>query len=107
VDTEIGGGLNFNRPKFTNMVDRIIQGEIACLVIAHKDRLARFSYDLVAHLCKTHSCKLLVLNTEFLSPEQEMVQDLLTIVRCFSSRLYGLRNYRKALKQALDHDKST
>jgi predicted site-specific integrase-resolvase len=30
-----------------------------------------------------------------------MVEDLMTIVHCFSSRLYGLRNYKKALKDAL------
>ena len=44
---------------------------------------------------------MLVLNTEQISPEQEMVQDLMAIPQCFSSRLYGLRNYRKALKAAL------
>jgi predicted site-specific integrase-resolvase len=30
-----------------------------------------------------------------------MVQDLMTIVHCFSSRLYGLRNYRRRLDEAL------
>ena len=30
-----------------------------------------------------------------------MVQDLMAITHCFSARLYGLRNYRKALKEAL------
>jgi putative resolvase len=103
---EIGGGLNFTRPKFLKLVDAIIAGEIATLVIAHKDRLARFGYELLMHLCDTHHCTLLVLNQETLSPEQEMIQDLLAIVHCFSSRLYGLRNYRKALKDALAHDPS-
>jgi putative resolvase len=46
-----------------------------------------------------------VMNTEQLSPEQELVQDLLTITHCFSSRLYGLRNYRKALEKALKDEK--
>ena len=43
------------------------------------------------------------MNTESLSPETEMVQDLMAIVHGFSSRLYGLRNYRKTLKEALAH----
>lgn len=34
-----------------------------------------------------------------------MVQDLMTIVHCFSSRLYGLRKYKKKLKEALGGDK--
>lgn len=45
-----------------------------------------------------------MLNQERLSPEQEMVQDMMTIVHCFSSRLYGLRNYRKQLNAALSKD---
>jgi putative resolvase len=102
--SEIGGGLNFQRPKFTDLVDRVIRGEIATLVIAHKDRLARFGYDLLVHLCQTQECRLIVLNTESLSPEQEMVQDLLTITDYFSARLSGLRNYRQAVRQALHND---
>jgi predicted site-specific integrase-resolvase len=104
--SEIGGGLNFKRPKFTVLVDRVIRGNIAMLVIAHKDRLARFGFDLLVHLCQTHECQIVVLNTESLSPEQEMVQDLMTITHCFSARLYGLRNYRKAVQKALKDDQS-
>jgi len=98
---EIGGGLNFKRPKFLAMIARIDADEVGTLAIAHSDRLARFGFDLIQHLCALHQCELLVLNTEKLSPEQEMVQDLMAITHCFSSRLYGLRNYRKALKAAL------
>ncbi|TMD63183.1 MAG: IS607 family transposase [Chloroflexi bacterium] len=103
---EIGGGLNFERKHFVALVDAIIEGQIERVVLAHQDRLARFGYKLLAHLCEKHQCELLVLNTETLSPEQELVQDLMTIVHCFSSRLYGLRNYRKALKKAIQDDQS-
>lgn len=98
---EIGGGLNFKRPKFQLLIDAIVEGEVSDLIVAHKDRLARFGFDLLAHLCKKNDCRLWVINTEQVSPEQEMVQDLMAITHCFSSRLYGLRNYRKALKEAL------
>jgi predicted site-specific integrase-resolvase len=100
---EIGGGLNFQRKHLLSLVDRVVAGEIGRLIIAHQDRLTRFGFDLIAHLCERQYCELLVLNTESLSPEQELVQDLMTIIQCFSSRLYGLRNYRKALKEALVH----
>ena len=99
--SEIGGGSNFKRPKFLALVDRIVANQVAAVVIAHKDRLVGFGFDLLVHLCRTHTCELVVLNTETLSPEQEMVQDLMTITHCFSARLYGLRNYRQALQQAL------
>lgn len=98
---EIGGGLNFKRKRFLALVDRMVAGEIGILVLAHKDRLARFGFGLMEHLCERAGCELVIMNTESLSPEREMVEDLMTIVHCFSSRLYGLRNYRKSLKRAL------
>jgi putative resolvase len=104
---EIGGGMNFKRKQFLRLVDQILAGEVERLVLAHQDRLARFAYSLLVHLCQSHQCELLVMNTEELSPEQELVQDLITITHCFSSRLYGLRNYRKALEKAIADDQST
>jgi putative resolvase len=98
---EIGGGLNFKRPKFLKLVEEIESNEVSTLILAHKDRLTRFGFDLISHLCKLHKCALLVINDEKLSPEREMVEDLMTIIHCFSSRLYGLRNYKKTLKIAL------
>jgi predicted site-specific integrase-resolvase len=100
---EIGGGLNFQRKQFLALVDRIIAGEVGMLVLAHKDRLARFGFSLIEHLCEVHQCELIVMNNQSLSPEQELTQDLLSILHCFSSRLDGLRNYRKTLKEALAH----
>ena len=101
VMTEIGGGLNFTRKKFVALMQAIEVREVQALVIAHKDRLVRFGFVWFAEFCASHGCELLVLKQETLSPEQEMVQDLMTIVHCFSSRLSGLRNYRKVLHDAL------
>jgi predicted site-specific integrase-resolvase len=98
---EIGGGLNFERKRFLKLVDAILAGEVERVVIAHQDRLVRFGFALLKHVCETHQTELLVMNTETLSPEQELVQDLITITHCFSSRWYGLRNDRKALEKAL------
>jgi putative resolvase len=103
---EVGGGLNFKRKQFLSLIDAIVEGQVERVILAHQDRLARFGYQLLVHLCETHHCELLVMNTEELSPEQELVQDLITITHCFSSRLYGLRNYRKALKKAIADDQS-
>jgi excisionase family DNA binding protein len=101
---EVGGGLNLARKKFVALMDRIEAGQVSHLILAHKDRLVRFGFEWFERFCEDHGCELLVLNQEKLSPEQEMVQDLLTIVHCFSARLYGLRNYRKKLDEALKAD---
>ena len=101
---EIGGGLNFKRKRFLALMDEIGRREVKTLILAHRDRLTRFGFEWFEHFARMNGCELLVLNQERLSPEQEMVQDLMTIVHCFSSRLYGLRNYRKKLGEALKKD---
>ena len=101
---EIGGGLNFKRKQFLALMDAIGRREIKTLILAHRDRLTRFGFEWFEHFAKVNGCELLVLNQERLSPEQEMVQDLMTVVHGFSSRLYGLRNYRKKLDEVLKKD---
>ena len=101
---EIGGGLNFKRKRFLALMDAIGRREVTMLILAHRDRLTRFGVEWFEHDAQTHGCEVLVLTQERLSPEQEMVQDLMTIVHCCSSRLYGLRNYRKKLDEALKQD---
>jgi predicted site-specific integrase-resolvase len=101
---EIGGGLNFKRPKFLSIVGEIISGEIEKVIVAHKDRLCRFGFDLLVHLAESNNAEIIVMNTESLSPEQELVQDLMAITHCFSARLYGLRKYKSILKKAVEDD---
>jgi putative resolvase len=101
---EVGGGLNFKRKKFLTLMEEMGRREIKTLILAHRDRLTRFGFEWFEHYAKAHGCEVLVLNQERLSPEQEMVQDLMTIVHCFSSRLSGLRNYRKKLDEVLKQE---
>ncbi len=53
-----GGGLNFERPKFSDIIDRIVRGALSPLVIAPPDRLARFGCELLEHGCETHDGQL-------------------------------------------------
>jgi predicted site-specific integrase-resolvase len=99
--SEIGGGLNFKRKKFIEMIISMLKGEIEVIVVAHKDRLCRFAFDFVEQLAKYSDCRIIVANQTQLSPESELCNDLMSIVHCFSCRLYGLRSYSKALKKEL------
>jgi putative resolvase len=102
IISEIGGGLNFKRKKLLALLERVMQGTVGRIIIAHKDRLARFGFDLYRWLCEQHGCEIVVLNETSLSPEQEMVEDILAILHCFSSRLYGLRKYKSQVKEDPD-----
>ena len=96
--SEIGGGLNFKRKVFLDLFEQIERRELALLVIAHKDRLSRFGFDYFDAFAARHGCEIVVANQETLSPHEELVADMLAILHSFSSRLYGLRKYKKNLK---------
>jgi predicted site-specific integrase-resolvase len=97
---EIGSGLNYKRKQFNRLLELVELGQVRRIIIAHRDRLVRFGYDYFEAFCERHHTELLVVNGESLSPEQELVQDLMAIVTVFSARLHGLRSYKKVLKEA-------
>jgi putative resolvase len=95
--SEVGGGMNFKRKSFLKILDRMQHGEVSKILIAHKDRLMRFGFDLFAHIAQESGCEIVVVNQESLSPQQEMVEDLMAIVHTFSCRLYGMRKYKNTI----------
>ena len=99
--TEIGGGMDLTRREFLAVMDAIERGEIATLVIAHQDRLARFGFDYLEGVATNNDCDIVVANQQSLSPDQELVHDLVAVVHTFSGRLSGLRRYDKTLKDEL------
>lgn len=98
--SDIGSGLNYKRKQFNRLMEMVELGQVRRIVIAHKDRLVRFGYGYFEAFCQRHNTEMVVMNGEAMSPEQELVQDLIAIVTVFASRLHGLRSYKKAIKDA-------
>jgi putative resolvase len=96
--SDSGCSLTYKRKNFLRLMEMIELGQVRRLLIAHHDRFVRFGYGYFAAFCEHHHTEFIVLNGEAMSPEQELVRDLLAIVTVFSARLHGLRSYRKALK---------
>ncbi|GHO67356.1 hypothetical protein KSC_062480 [Ktedonobacter sp. SOSP1-52] len=98
--SDIGSGLNYKRKQFNRLMEMVELGQVRRIILAHRDRLVRFGYEYFEAFCERHHTQLLVINGENLSPEQELVRDLIAIVTVFSARLHGLRSYKKAIKDA-------
>ncbi|MBA2286997.1 MAG: IS607 family transposase [Ktedonobacteraceae bacterium] len=98
--SDIGSGLNYKRKHFNRLMEMVEVGRVRRVVIAHRDRLVRFGYDYFEAFCERHHTEIVVMNGESLSPEQELVHDLIAIITVFSARLHGLRSYKKVLKDA-------
>lgn len=99
---DIGSGINFKRKGFNSILESAINGDIGEVVVTHRDRLCRFGFELIQRIIEQHSNgAIVVLNQDETSPEKELVNDLLSIITVFSSRLYGLRSHslKKKIKE--------
>ena len=70
--------------------------------VTHKDGFIRFGYDWFEKFCMKFNTTIMVVNNEALSPQEELVQDIVSILHEFSCRLYGLRKYKKQIEKDED-----
>jgi predicted site-specific integrase-resolvase len=100
IISDIGSGINFNRKGLKTILDSAIKGNIDEVVVAYKDRLCRFGFDLIKYIIEKHSNgKIVVLNNPTHSREEEVVSDVLSILNVFSARINGLRKYHSTIKE--------
>lgn len=97
--SEIGSGMNFKRKKFIALLESVQKKEVKLIVVAHKDRLVRFGFDLVEWFCSQNHCGIVVLNHTYKTPHGELMEDFMAVMHTFSSKLYFLRKYEKSIKE--------
>ena len=76
-----------------------MEQKIKTIIITHKDRFIRFGYDWFEKFCMKFHTTIVIVNNEELSPQEELVQDIVSILHVFSCRLYGLRKYKKQIER--------
>ena len=96
---DFGSGLNYNRKKWNKLLDEVMANKIKTIVISNKDRFIRFGYDWFEKFCEKFNTKIIIVNNETLSPNEELVQDIISILHVFSCRLYGFRKYKNQIKE--------
>src|SRR6266700_1434900 len=97
---DIGSALNYKRKGFNQVIEQIELGQVKRLIIGYPDRFVRFGYDWFESFCERHGTTITVINGESLSPEQELVRDMIAITTVFSARLHGLRSHKNAIRAA-------
>lgn len=99
---DIGSGLNFKRKGLLSLLERLMRGEKLTLVVTHRDRLARFGFDLFKYLVEQNNGQIVVLDgTVAADPERELTEDLLAILHHFSCRMHGARSHQGKKDQNL------
>lgn len=98
VFTDIASGMNENRPSFNNLIKQCFEGNIEKIYVTYKDRLTRFGFGYIESFLKQFDVEIIVINaTKEEDFQQELTQDLISIIHHFSMKLYS--NRRKIFKE--------
>ena len=95
LKSDIGSGINYKRTNFTTILQSLFKGDIKEVVVAHKDRFTRFGYQLFEWIFKQHNAVLICDRKEDIESENDLTEDLMSIITVFTSRYYGKRKYKK------------
>ncbi len=103
---DIGSGINFKRKGLQTILDSCLQGIIGKVIIAHKDRLCRFGFELIEYIIKKSGGEIIVLDNQTnKSSEQELTEDVLSIIHIFNCRQMGKRKYKNKIINEIDKNK--
>ncbi len=93
VIQDVGSGMSAGRAGLKSLIDKVIDGKISVVVIEHRDRLTRFQFPIFERFFGSYGTEIEVLSniTEDKSYEQELADDLISIIASFSGKMYGRR----------------
>ena len=96
---EIASGMNEDRSELNKLIDDVIDYKIDTVYITYKDRLTRFGFRYFENLFDKYNTQIVVLNNNINQEnfEQELTEDLISIIHHFSMKMYSIR--RKQLKK--------
>ena len=98
VIRDYGSGLNYNRKEWNQLLGEVMENKVKMILVSHKDRFVRFGFDWFEKFCNKFNVEIVVVKNDKLSPHEELVQDIVSILHVFSCRLYGLRKYKKQIE---------
>ena len=93
---DVASGMNFDRKQFKVLLNEILDFKIGKLYITYKDRLSRISFDMFKRLFSEFGCEVIVINdTDEKTDETEIFEEIISMLHCFSMRMYSRRRKRK------------
>jgi putative resolvase len=106
IISDIGSGLNFKRKGLQEIMNLAIAGKVGEVVVAYKDRLARFGYDLIEIILKDQSnASIKILNKkEEQTPLDEMTEDIVSIMNVYVAKINGLRKYHSKIVKIIEDE---
>lgn len=101
IYSDVASGLNDKRKSLHALLKQIESDQVNRVFVTYKDRLTRFGYNYLQLICATHGTEIVVVSneTQSKSAEEELAEDIISVIHSFSGKMYGLR---RKIKDAID-----
>lgn len=100
---DVGSGMSATRPRLKRLFDLVESHEITKVVVEHKDRLTRFNFGVYERFFASHGVVIeWVDSVQGKTYEQELVDDMISLMSSFSSKIYGKRSAENRKKRKLE-----
>ena len=83
VIRDYGSVLNYNRKKWNQLLGEVMENKVKMIFVSHKDRFVRFGFDWFEKFCNKFNVDIVVVKNDKLSPHEELVQDIVSILHVF------------------------
>lgn len=105
IISDIGSGLNYHKKGLQELIHLICNKQCSQVVVNYQDRLVRFGFDLIKQICQENNVTLTIINqTKTESSNEELVQDVLSVITVFSAKLYGKRSHHNEKVVKTNHE---
>ena len=102
---DVKSGMNFDRDGLSELIRLIVKGQVELIIIENKDRLCRFGFELFEQFCKYYKTKILIVNDlSEKTYEQELTEDLISIIHYFSMKSYSHRRKLNKLQRQIESE---
>ena len=107
---DVKSGMSFeDRKGFIKLLKKVTNYEVKNVIIEYKDRLVRFGFELVKILFENYGTNIIIISDDETNEtyEQELTDDLLSIIHYYSMKSYSHRRNLNNAARALKTDDNT
>ena len=99
--SEVGSGLNDKRKQLQKLLKMVLNNEVSRIFVTYEDRLTRFGFEYLRTMCEMHGTEIIIVKDIAVkkSIEQELMEDITSLMASFSRKLYGMGNNKNKIKE--------
>jgi len=95
---DLGSGINLDRRGLNKIIHLAIEGKFEEVVVAYKNRLARFGFELIEGLINKYSNETIKIINQKQEPKEELIKNMLQIMNIFVAKMNGLIKHKNKNK---------